>query len=567
MKLAGDSSPGGVPGEVLVYDTTLRDGTQREGISLSCEDKLRIARRLDQIGVSMIEGGWPGSNPKDAELFARARDVDWRHARLAAFGATRRAGIAIEDDASVAALLAAETPVCTIFGKSWTLHVREVLRASLDENLALVGETVAYLRAHGRRVVFDAEHFFDGHAADAPYALEVVAAAARAGAEAVVLCDTNGGRLPWEVEGATAAVLAALGPGGPAVGIHTHDDGGCAVANALAAVAAGATHVQGTINGYGERCGNADLCALLPTLELKMGRRCLPPGALPGLAELARFVAEVANLPPDEHQPYVGRCAFAHKGGVHVSAVRRCAGSYEHVAPEAVGNRTRVVVSELSGRANLLAKAEEFGLELAGEDPGRALAEIKEGEARGLSFEAAEASVALLLRRRSPAYAPPFRLVEYRVMTGFQERLGNWAEATIKITVGAEVIHAVAEGNGPVHALDGALRKALWPAYPEVADIRLTDYRVRILDSQSATAAITRVLIDSSDGARRWSTVGAGTDILAASWAALADSFEYGLTETAEVIGRDVEREGEREREREREREPEREGARGSAPG
>jgi 2-isopropylmalate synthase len=534
MKLAGDSTAN----EILVYDTTLRDGTQREGISLSCDDKLRIARRLDHIGVAIIEGGWPGSNPKDAELFARARDVEWRHAQLAAFGATRRAGIAVEEDASVAALLEARTPVCTIFGKSSTLHVREVLRTSLDENLRLVGETVAYLRAHGRRVIFDAEHFFDGHAADAAYALEVVVAAARAGAEAVVLCDTNGGRLPWEVERATAAVVAALG-GGPAVGIHSHDDCGCAVANALAAVGAGAIHVQGTINGYGERCGNANLCAIIPTLEIKMGRRCLPPGNLPGLAELAHFVAEVANLPPDEHQAYVGRCAFAHKGGVHVSAVRRCAESYQHIAPEAVGNRSRVVVSELSGRANLVAKAEEFGLEVAGEDPGHVLAEIKEGEARGLSFEAAEASVALLLRRRSPAYAPPFRLIEYRVMTGFQERLGNWAEATIKISVGAQVIHAVAEGNGPVHALDGALRKALWPAFPEVADIRLTDYRVRILDSQSATAAITRVLIDSSDGARRWSTVGAGTDILAASWAALADSFEYGLTGTAEVIERE----------------------------
>jgi 2-isopropylmalate synthase len=515
------------PADVLVYDTTLRDGTQREGISLSCADKLRIARRLDRIGVAIIEGGWPGSNPKDAELFARARDEEWTHASLAAFGATRRAGIAVEDDASIAALLEAGTPVCTIFGKSSTLHVREVLRTTLDENLRLVEDSVAYLRVHGRRVIFDAEHFFDGYAADAAYALEVLAAAARAGAEAVVLCDTNGGRLPWEVEAATA--MARSSAGGAAIGIHTHDDGACAVANALAAVRAGATHVQGTINGYGERCGNANLCALIPDLELKLGRRCLPAGSLPALFELAHFVAEVANLPPDEHQPYVGRCAFAHKGGVHVAAVRRRADAYEHVSPDKVGNRTRVVVSELSGRANVLAKAEELGVAV-GDDAVDALAEIKQGEARGLSFEAAEASVALLLRRRGRYYAAPFRLIEYRVMTGFQERLGNWAEATIKVAIGTQVIHAVAEGTGPVHALDSALRKALAPAFPEVAAIRLTDYRVRILDSQSATAATTRVLIDSSDGARAWSTVGAGTDILAASWAALADSFEYGLT-------------------------------------
>jgi 2-isopropylmalate synthase len=521
--------------DVLIYDTTLRDGTQREGISLSCDDKLRIADRLDEVGVAFIEGGWPGSNPKDAELFARARDRDWQRAALVAFGATRRAGVCVEDDPSLGALLAAGTPVCAVFGKSWTLHVRDVLRISLDENLVLVAESVAYLRSHGRRVVFDAEHFFDGHAADPAYALEVLRAAAGAGAEAVVLCDTNGGRLPWEVGDATRAVVAAMrAAGAPAIGIHTHDDSGCAVASALAAVRAGATQVQGTINGYGERCGNANLCAIIPDLELKMGRQCLPPGGLAALSELARFVAEVANLPPDEHQAYVGRCAFAHKGGVHVSAVRRHPDSYQHIEPALVGNQSRVVVSELSGRANVQAKAEEFGLDVAGEEHARVLAEIKEGEARGLSFEAAEASVALLLRRGSPSYAPPFRLIEYRVMTGYQERLGNWAEATMKLAIGGHTVHAVAEGNGPVHALDGALRKALLPAFPGVAGIRLVDYRVRILDSQSATAATTRVLIDSADGPRRWSTVGAGTDILAASWAALADSFEFGLIEAAE---------------------------------
>ncbi|HLU68536.1 MAG TPA: citramalate synthase, partial [Kofleriaceae bacterium] len=374
---------------------------------------------------------------------------------------------------------------------------------------------------------YDAEHFFDGHRADPAYALETVRAAARGGAEAIVLCDTNGGSMPWQVAEATAEVVAALP--GVVVGIHTHDDAGCAVASALAAVRAGARQVQGTINGYGERCGNADLCAVIPGLELKMGMSCLPAGRLPRLGELSRVVAEIANLAPDDHQPYVGKSAFAHKGGVHVSAMRRNPDSYQHVAPEVVGNTSRVVVSELSGRANLLSKAEELGVAAADGAEVRALRLIKEGEARGLSYEAAEASVALLLRRQAGDYRPPFRLIEYRVMTGQHERLGAWAEATIKIEVAGEVIHAVAEGNGPVHALDGALRKALAPAYPAVARIRLADYRVRILDSQSATAATTRVLIDSADGARRWSTVGAGTDILAASWAALADSFEFGL--------------------------------------
>jgi 2-isopropylmalate synthase len=516
------------PDRVELYDTTLRDGTQREGISLSCADKLRLARRLDDLGVAYVEGGFPGSNPKDVEFFARARDLEWHTAALVAFGATRRAGIGPEDDPGLRGLLDAGTAVCTLFGKSWTLHATEVLRVSLDENLALIEDSVAFLRAAGRRVFYDAEHFFDGHAADPAYAIESVRAAARGGAEAVILCDTNGGSLPWRIDEVTRAVVAALP--GVVVGIHTHDDSGCAVANALAAVRAGARQVQGTVNGYGERCGNADLCTIAPDLELKMGLRCLPDGHLPRLFDTSRFVAEVANLAPDEHQPFVGRSAFAHKGGVHVSAMRRNADSYQHVAPDAVGNTSRVVVSELSGRANLIAKAEEFGLDVAGDAHARVLAEVKDGEARGLSYEAAEASVALLMRRQSPSYVPPFRLIEYRVMTGQHERLGAWAEATMKIAIGDEIIHAVAAGDGPVHALDSALRKALAPSYPAVNQIRLVDYRVRILDSQNATAATTRVLIDSSDGPRQWSTVGAGPDILAASWSALADSFEYGVT-------------------------------------
>ena len=513
--------------DVALYDTTLRDGTQREGISLSCDDKLRIAERLDRLGVAFIEGGWPGSNPKDAELFQRARsELALERAVLAAFGATRRTGMAAADDPQLCALLECGAPVCTVFGKASPLQVRSVLRVAPEENLRMIEETVALLAGHGRRTFFDAEHFFDGFAADPAYAMAVLDAAARGGAEGLALCDTNGGRLPWEIAEAVAAAVARFPT--IVIGIHTHDDSGCAVANALAAVRAGARQVQGTINGYGERCGNADLCAIAPALELKLGLRCLPQGNLSGLFDVAHFVAEVANLPPDEHRPYVGRSAFAHKGGVHVSAMRRHPDSYQHVDPELVGNTSRVVVSELSGRANLLAKAEEYGMNVRGDAPARALATIKEGEARGMSFEAAEASVALLLRRED-GHEPPFRLIEYRVMTGQHDRLGAWAEATIKIAVGAEIIHAVAEGNGPVNALDSALRKALIPNYPAVARIRLVDYRVRILDGQSATAASTRVLIDSTDGPRRWSTVGAGTDILAASWAALADSFEFGI--------------------------------------
>jgi 2-isopropylmalate synthase len=505
---------------IAIYDTTLRDGTQREGISLSVEDKLRVMRRLDALGVAFIEAGWPGSNPKDAEVFARARGTLSR-AELCAFGATRRAGILPADDPSVAALLDAGTAVCTLFGKTWTLHVDEVLRVPRAENLEMIEDTVAFLRARGRRVVYDAEHFFDGWAADPAYALETLRAAARGGAEVLVLCDTNGGRLPHEIEAGVAAARAL----GVPLGIHAHDDGGCAVANSLAAVRAGARHVQGTINGYGERCGNANLCAVIPNLELKLGARCLPAGALAGLADVAAFVAEVANLAPDDHQPYVGRSAFAHKGGVHVAAMRREARSYQHVDPAIVGNRSRVVVSELSGRGNVLSKAEEYGVSVAGGAEARVLAAIKDGEARGFAYEAAEASVALLLRRQAPAYAPPFRLVDWKVLV-----TPAGAEAVLKLRVGDRVVHTAAEGDGPVRALDAALRKALAPELPQVGGIQLHDYKVRILDGRLGTAAVTRVLITSGDGARTWNTVGASPSILEASWQALSDSFEFGLS-------------------------------------
>jgi len=519
------------PDTVEVYDTTLRDGAQREGISWSLEDKRRIVRRLDALGVDLIEAGWPGSNPKDAEVFAGAAELGLERARLAAFGATRRAGLTADDDPSVRALLESGAPACTIFGKSSVLHVREVLRATLDENLAMIADTVAYLGAAGRRVVYDAEHFFDGYELDPAYALATVRAAAGAGADTIVLCDTNGGTLPWRVDEVVRAVRAAL-PAAATVGIHAHDDSGCGVAVTLAAVRAGARHVQGTINGYGERCGNANLCAILPGLELKLGLAALPPGRLAELPEVSRLVAELANLAPDDHMPYVGRSAFAHKGGVHVAAIRRCADSYQHVDPARVGNACRVVISELSGRANLLARADELGIAVADAAPD-ALALIKEREAAGAAFEAADASVALLLRRHAAGYAAPFSLVEYRVLShGGDARAA--AEATVKLRVDGRVIHTAAEGDGPVHALDAALRKALVPVFPEVAQVALADYKVRILDGSAGTRAVTRVLIDWTDGEHGWSTVGASASILEATWTALADGIEYAITTAAQ---------------------------------
>ncbi len=512
---------------VQVYDTTLRDGTQREGLSLSCDDKLRIALRLDQFGAAFIEGGWPGSNPKDVEFFQRARDVAWEHALIAAFGSTCRVGSQPDDDGNIRALLDAETPVCTVVGKTWTLHVTDVLQTTLDENLRMIETSLAYLRSQKRRVIYDAEHFFDGYKADQAYALETLRAAMRGGAEIVVLCDTNGGTLPWQIEEIASAVSAAINfP----FGIHTHNDGECAVANTLAAVRVGASQVQGTINGYGERCGNANLCAIIADLELKLGKRCLPQGHLGQLYDVSHFVAEVANLPPDEHMAYVGKSAFAHKGGIHVAAIRRNVDSYQHIDPKRVGNEMRVVVSELSGRGNLLSKADEFGLDVAGgAGVANVLQEIKELEAAGFSFEAAEASVAMMLKRQSPDYTPPFEMVDYTVYVEHRRGRGMVTEATVKVLVDGQLHHTAAEGNGPVNALDQALRKTLLPIYAELATFRLADYKVRILDGQNGTAAITRVLIDTQNAHERWSTVGASTNIIEASWRALADSIEYGL--------------------------------------
>ncbi|MCU0691131.1 MAG: citramalate synthase [Polyangiaceae bacterium] len=510
---------------VVVVDTTLRDGTQREGISLSCQDKMRIAQRLDSLGVAIIEGGWPGSNPKDAEFFERARAARWTRAAITAFSSTRRAGIAPQDDPVLQALLEAGTKVCTIFGKSWTRHVDRVLRTSRDENLRMIESTVAYLCDQGRRVIYDAEHFFDGYGDDPDYALATLRAAQRGGAEVIVLCETNGGALPWQVENAVRKARESLGC---PLGIHAHDDSGCGVANTLAAVRAGARHVQGTINGYGERCGNANLCSVIPDLELKMGLRCLPAGHLSQLFDVAHYVAEMANLMPNDHAPFVGRSAFAHKAGVHVAAIRRDPDSYQHVKPERVGNQTRVVVSELSGRANVLSKAQELGLSIPQDSAVRVLEEIKRDEALGFSFEAAEASVALMLRRSASNYDPLFRVLDYKVLVGHKHH-GAYAEATVKLLVRGRVMHTASEGNGPVGAVDAALRKALVPLFPDVERIQLTDYKVRILDGRDGTSAVTRVLIDSSDGRRSWSTVGASANIIEASCRALIDGIEYGL--------------------------------------
>ncbi len=512
--------------QIQIYDTTLRDGTQSEGFTLSGNDKIRVAQKLDEFGVTFIEGGWPGSNPKDAEFFARARDIQWKHALISAFGSTCRVKGGPEDDSNIKALLDSQTPVCTIFGKTWNLHVTDVLLTTLEDNLRIIEQSVAYLKENGKRVIYDAEHFFDGYKADSSYALETLRAAIRGGAEMVVLCDTNGGTLPWDVEKIVREMKAQITH---PFGMHMHNDSEAAVVNSLIGVREGAIQVQGTINGVGERCGNVNLCSVIANLQLKMGYQCVPQDNLKHLYDLSHFVAEVANLTPDEHLPFVGKSAFAHKGGVHVAAMRRSAQSYQHVEPELVGNKMRVVVSDLSGRGNLLSKAEEHGVEVDGTEVVPILNEIKELEARGFSFEAAEASVAIMLKRQEYGYKPPFELIDFFVNVEHRQGRGIFAEAMVKVRVQGEVLHTAAEGNGPVNALDIALRKALKSYYPRIEDFHLSDYKVRILDSDHGTEAITRVLIDTRNSTSRWSTVGAGTNIIEASWRALADSIEYGL--------------------------------------
>jgi 2-isopropylmalate synthase len=519
---------------IQLFDTTLRDGTQSEGLSLSVEDKLKIAKLLDGFGIHFIEGGYPGSNPKDIEFFRRAKTLSLKHAKLTAFGSTRKAGVRAEDDANLRALVEAETPVVCIFGKSSTLHVTKVLETTLDENLAMISSSVGLLKKVGREVVYDAEHFFDGYRLDPQYALAAIKAAADAGADWITMCDTNGGSLPSFVSEVTGVVRAHIPT---RLGIHSHNDGDLAVANALAAVEAGCTQVQGTMNGWGERCGNANLISIIPALQLKMDRRCVPDESLARLTELSRTVSEIANIRPRAHAPYVGRSAFAHKGGAHVSAVEKVTSSYEHIAPERVGNRRHIVVSELSGRGNIRMRASELGIDAQGSE--RALmGRIKELENQGYQFEAADGSFELLTRRYQAGYVAPFEVLDVVVIS--EQRRGNsmFAEATVKVRIGDEIVHTVAEGTGPVHALDGAFHKALNPAFPLVSEVHLADYKVRILDPEAATGAKTRVLIEAARGDERWSTIGVSPNIIEASAAALADALELPLARARAAASR-----------------------------
>jgi 2-isopropylmalate synthase len=518
--------------DVALYDTTLRDGAQGEGISLSVEDKLKITRLLDRLGVHYIEGGWPGSNPKDIEYFQRVRELNLDRTRISAFGSTCRVGTQPQDDASIQAMLEAETPVVTVVGKSSRLQVRDVLRTTPQENLRMIRESLAYLKGQGREVIYDAEHFFDGNKADADYTSATLQAAVEGGADTLVLCDTNGGSMPWEIETIVRETQSAFPD--ITLGIHTHNDADMAAANSLAAVRGGATHVQGTMNGYGERCGNANLVTLIANLELKMGLRALPDGQLHNLTRVARTAASVANRSLFRQAPYVGQSAFAHKGGIHAAAMRRNPQSYQHTDPCLVGNKQRILVSELSGQGNLLSKAEEIGItheEINGLPA--VLETIKRLEHQGFIFEGADASVEMLLHRTRPGYTPPFEMLDFTAVVEHREGRGLFAEATIKIRVGDQVFHTAAEGNGPVNALDAAMRKALVPVYPHLERFDLADYKVHILDGDHGTAATTRVLIDMQNETRRWSTVGASANIIEASWIALADAIEYGLATAA----------------------------------
>lgn len=513
---------------LVIYDTTLRDGSQREGISLSVEDKLKIAEKLDQLGVSYIEGGWPGSNPKDMEFFRRVRELSLKKARLCAFGSTRRPGISAAEDQNVQALLEVGTTTVTVFGKSWDFHVSSAIATTPEENLAMIRDTVAYLKAHGREVIYDAEHFFDGYKSNPGYALATIRAAAESGADVIVLCDTNGGVMPWELTGIIATVREAV----PAtLGIHAHNDAGMAVANTLLAVRGGVTHIQGTINGYGERCGNANLCTIIPNLQLKMKLPVVSAEQLTGLTKLSRFVAELANIVPVEQQPYVGFNAFAHKGGVHVDAVSKHPDTYEHASPALVGNQRRILVSELTGRSGVSLKARENRIVLFKEYPQtRAVLErLKSMEYQGYQFEGADGSFELMVLKTLQAYQPLFKLEGFRLIVEKRDSGQLYSEATIKVRVSEQQVHTAAEGNGPVNALDNALRKALEKVYPDLKKIKLMDYKVRVLDGRDGTGSKVRVLIESRDDHQSWGTVGVSTNIIEASWQALVDSLEYGL--------------------------------------
>jgi 2-isopropylmalate synthase len=510
--------------QVLLYDTTLRDGMQGQGMSLSAQEKVRVVTKLDELGIHFIEAGFPGSNPKELELFEMLAETELEQAEVCAFGMTRRRDTEAAEDAALQLLAAGFAPVVTLVGKTWGLHLEKVTKVSRDENLAMIRDSVSFLTEAGKRVIYDAEHFFDGYRNDAGYALECVGAAADAGAENVTLCDTNGSSLPPQIAEATKAVVDALDV---AVGIHTHNDLECAVANSLVAVEQGASLVQGTMNGIGERTGNANLTSILPDLQLKLGYRCVEDEQLVRLTGIAHFIAELLNIKPDPDQPFVGRNAFAHKGGMHVAGVSADARTFEHMDPAEVGNEREMVVSELSGKGTVLSRAERSGIPLNDEQAAKALRTLKEREHRGYHYEAADASFELLLRKETEGYEPLFRLEGFRVMVEKREDGRVVTEATIKVWVGGERYLRTAEGNGPVNALDKALRGAISDRHPHLADIELTNYKVRILDEHHGTGAVTRVLLDSSDGEREWGSIGVSENIIEASWEALVDSLEY----------------------------------------
>jgi len=522
-----------MPNQITIYDTTLRDGTQGDQVNLSAEDKLRIAQKLDEYGIPYIEGGWPGSNPKDARFFELVQKKTFSSACITAFGSTRKPTVRPEEDRNLEALLKAETKAVAVFGKSWDLHVSQILEVTLDENLAMIEESLAYLKAKGREVLFDAEHFFDGYKHNPDYALKTIKAAMNGGADLIVLCDTNGGSMPYEI---SAILKQALPQLTVPVGIHTHNDCGLALANSLVAVNAGATMVQGAINGYGERCGNVDLIAAMGNLQFKMGYACISPERLAHLTELSRFVSEVANVPPLNQRPFVGRSAFAHKGGVHVSAIAKNPAAYEHMEPELVGNRRRVLVSDLSGKSNIEYKSREMGIRLGGKgfDSQKIVRKIKQLEDEGYQFDAAEGSLELLIKKVTGQFKEPFVLESFRVTSEKDRGGATSSQATIKITVGADEEITAAEGDGPVNALDNALRKALTKFFPHIKEMGLVDFKVRVIDGRDATAAKVRVQIESRDTREIWSTIGVSKDIIEASWQALADSVQYKLSKNAD---------------------------------
>jgi len=524
-------------GHVTLYDTTLRDGTQGESISFSGEDKFRIAKKLDEFGIHYVEGGWPGSNPKDARFFEMARSFDFKNARITAFSSTCKPGALPVNDDNIRALVKARMKTVTLFGKSWDLHATQILGVSLEENLRMIRESVGYLRGEGRDVIYDAEHFFDGYRANPSYAMETLTAAEEGGATAIVLCDTNGGGMPWEIADMERAVTERLKV---LIGIHAHNDCGLAQANSLAVVESGARMVQGTDNGYGDRCGNVDLVSVIGNLQLKMGYSCVPETKLRQLTELSRFVSEVVNVPPNNQRPFVGKSAFAHKGGVHVSAIQKNPAAYEHMDPERVGNRRRVLVSDLAGKSNIAYKAREMEIKLGGNgyDSQKIVAEIKKLEDEGYQFDAAEGSLELLIKKVTGQFREPFVLESFRVTTE-KNRLGPSAcQATIKISVGNEEEITAAEGDGPVNALDNALRKALTKFFPQIEEMGLVDFKVRVIDGSWGTGAKVRVQIDSRDAREIWSTIGVSENIIEASWQALADSVQYKLSkETGAVAG------------------------------